>query len=145
MPAGYEDTALVRRTCRIVGTPPAEIKYTGMWSYLDIISVVGKEKTNNTAAFMNLVVVFRDLLRFGFNNVSSYQITFLHFPSTTNVPLLPPLYNLTFLITTSFFHNNNNIKNNKCSLFTINRINCTIYLPKGCELKKMKTNYKIEI
>ena len=66
MPAGYEDTALVRRTCRIVGTPPAEIKYTGMWCYLDIISVVGKEKTNNTAAFMNVVVVFRDLLRFGF-------------------------------------------------------------------------------
>ena len=30
-------------------------------------------------------------------------------------------------------YNNNN---NTCSLFTINLINCTIYLPKGSELKK---------
>ena len=29
LPQGYEDTPLVRRTCRIVGTPPAEIKYQG--------------------------------------------------------------------------------------------------------------------
>lgn len=35
IPLGYEDTPLVRRTCRIVGTPPAEIKYTGM--YLGLI------------------------------------------------------------------------------------------------------------
>ena len=35
--------------------------------------------------------------------------------------------------------------NNKHSLFTINLINYTIYLPKVRELKKMKNIYKIEI
>ena len=42
------------------------------------------------------------------------------------------------------------LNNNKRSLITVNLINCTIYLPKGHELKKMKTYtvytlYKIEI
>ena len=45
MPAGFEDTPLVRRTCRIVGTPPAQIKYTGRSSDPDNISDVGKGKT----------------------------------------------------------------------------------------------------
>ena len=29
LPPGYEDTPLVRRALRIVGTPPRTIKYTG--------------------------------------------------------------------------------------------------------------------
>jgi len=29
LPDGYEDTAAVRRACRIVGSPPPTIKYTG--------------------------------------------------------------------------------------------------------------------
>ena len=43
------------------------------------------------------------------------------------------------LVTNFAFYNNN-----KHSLFTINHINYTIYLPKGRELRKMKT-YKIEM
>lgn len=29
LPDGYEDTPAVRRACRIVGSPPSAIKYTG--------------------------------------------------------------------------------------------------------------------
>lgn len=30
LPLGYEDTVSLRRSCRIVGTPPETVKYEGM-------------------------------------------------------------------------------------------------------------------
>lgn len=31
LPGGYEDTPALRRSCRIVGTPPPSVKYTGQY------------------------------------------------------------------------------------------------------------------
>lgn len=31
LPNGFEDTALLRRACRIVGTPPPTVSYTGLF------------------------------------------------------------------------------------------------------------------
>jgi len=38
LPDGYEDTAQLRRACRLLGSPPASIKYIGNTSLLSLVS-----------------------------------------------------------------------------------------------------------
>ena len=42
LPLGYEDTHALRRSCRIVGTPPDTVKYEGKINFRIITIVTGK-------------------------------------------------------------------------------------------------------
>ena len=53
LPLGYEDTVSLRRSCRIVGTPPETVKYEGM-------CCVGK---TSASASVSLVVSFSNVYK----------------------------------------------------------------------------------